>query len=249
MKMFGGELRFFGIGGAPLSPVVEQFLLEAGFPYAIGYGLTETSPLIAGCTPGSTRLRSTGPAVPGVEIRIADPDPASGIGEIEVRGDSVMKQYYKDPERTAESITADGWFRTGDLGRIDQDAYLYITGRLKNMILGPSGENIYPEAIESVISRSDLVLEALVYQDAGKLVARVHFDYEKLDVRFTSQGLSESQARSRIQEILEEIKQSVNEQVSAFCRISRVIEQMEPFEKTPTQKIKRHLYVAQAVEI
>jgi long-chain acyl-CoA synthetase len=249
MKLFGGELRFFGIGGAPLSPVVEQFLLEAGFPYAIGYGLTETSPLIAGCLPGSTRLRSAGPAVPGVEIRIANPDPASGIGEIEVKSDSVMKEYYKDPERTAESFASDGWFKTGDLGRLDRDAYLYITGRLKNMILGPNGENIYPEAIESVINRSDLVLETLVYQDGGRLVARVHFDYEKLDVQFTAQGLSEFQARARIQQLLEEVKHSANEQVAAFCRISRVIEQLEPFEKTPTQKIKRHLYVAQAVEV
>ena len=248
-KLFGGELRFFGIGGAPLSPVVERFLLEADFPYGIGYGLTEASPLVAACTPGRTRIRSAGTAVSGVEIRIADPDPATGVGEIEVRGSSVMLGYHKDPERTQEAFTPDGWLRTGDLGRLDHDAYLYVTGRLKNVILGPSGENVYPEATESVINRSDVVLESLVYEDAGRLVARIHFDYEKLDEQFALERLTEFQARERIGQMLEQIKRDTNQQVSAFARISRVIEQVEPFEKTPTQKIKRHLYAAQKAEI
>ena len=248
-ELFGGELRFFGIGGAPLSPVVERFLLEADFPYGIGYGLTEASPLVSACTPGRTRIRSAGTAVPGIEIRIADPNPATGIGEIEVRGSSVMLGYHEDPERTQEAFTADGWLRTGDLGRLDHDAYLYVTGRLKNVILGPSGENIYPEATESVINRSDVVLESLVYEDAGKLVARVHFDYQKLDEQFALEDLTESQARERIGQMLDQVKRDTNDQVSAFARISRVIEQVEPFEKTPTQKIKRHLYAAQKIEV
>jgi long-chain acyl-CoA synthetase len=242
METFGGALRFFGIGGAALSPEVERFLLEAEFPYAIGYGLTETSPLVAGANAEKTRYRSTGPIVPGLEVRIENPDPKSGIGEIIVRGPSVMKGYYRDSERTEEVLSREGWFHTGDLGSFDKNGYLYIDGRMKNVILGPSGENIYPEALESVINRSDIVLESLTYQDEGQLVARIYLDYEKLDVEFSIMGLTESQARGRIVQLLEDIRKQVNEQVSSFSRISRVIEQAEPFEKTPTQKIKRYLY-------
>lgn len=242
METFGGALRFFGVGGAALSPEVERFLLEAEFPYAIGYGLTETSPLVAGANAEKTKYRSTGPVVPGLEVRIENPHPKSGIGEIVVRGPSVMKGYYRDPERTEEVISREGWFHTGDLGSFDKNGYLYINGRMKNVILGSSGENIYPEAIESVINRSDIVLESLTYQDEGQFVARIFLDYEKLDVEFSSMGLTESQARERIVQLLEDIRRQVNEQVSSFSRISRVIEQPEPFEKTPTQKIKRYLY-------
>ncbi len=242
METFGEALRFFGIGGAALSPEIERFLLEAEFPYAIGYGLTETSPLIAGANAEKTKYRSTGPVVPGLEVRIENPDPKSGIGEIVVRGPSVMKGYYRDSERTEEVLSREGWFHTGDLGSFDKNSYLYINGRMKNVILGPSGENIYPEAIESVINRSDTVLESLTYQDEGQLVARIYLDYEKLDVEFSRMGLTESQARERIVQLLEDIRKQVNEQVSSFSRISRVIEQTEPFEKTPTQKIKRYLY-------
>ena len=131
---------------------------------------------------------------------------------------------------------------TGDLGSFDKDGYLYINGRLKNVILGSSGENIYPEVIESIINRSDIVLESLVYQDEGQLAARVYLDYEKLDVEFSELGLTESQAREKILQFCENIKNQVNEQVSSFSRLARVDEQTEPFEKTPTQKIKRYLY-------
>jgi long-chain acyl-CoA synthetase len=242
METFGGALRFYGIGGAALSPEVERFLLEAEFPYAIGYGITETSPLVAGTNAEKTKYRSTGPVVPGLDVRIENPDPKSGIGEIVVRGPSVMKGYYRDSERTEEVLTREGWFHTGDLGSFDRNGYLYINGRMKNVILGPSGENIYPEAIESVINRSDIVLESLTYQDEKQLVARIYLDYEKLDVEFSNMGLTESQAREKIVQLLEDIRKQVNEQVSSFSRISRVIEQTEPFEKTPTQKIKRYLY-------
>jgi long-chain acyl-CoA synthetase len=144
LASFGGRLRMFTIGGAPLSPDVELFLREAGFPYAIGYGLTETSPLVAGSPPASTKFRSTGFPVSGARIMIDRPDPATGEGEILVKGPMVMKGYFKDPGRTAEAMTPDGWFRTGDLGMFDRSGYLYIKGRLKNLILGPSGKNIYP---------------------------------------------------------------------------------------------------------
>jgi long-chain acyl-CoA synthetase len=239
---FGGAIRFFGVGGAALAPEVERFLREAEFPYAIGYGLTETSPLIAGANAENTRYRSTGPVVPGLEVRIEHQDPKTGIGEIVVRGPSIMKGYYRDPGLTADVLSPDGWFHTGDLGNFDKSGYLYIQGRLKNIILGSSGENIYPEAIESVINRFDIILESLVYQDEGQLVARVYLDYEKLDIEFSELGLAQSQIRGRIVQLCEDIKRQVNEQVSSFSRLARVIEQTEPFEKTPTQKIKRYLY-------
>jgi long-chain acyl-CoA synthetase len=243
-QTFGGEVRFFGIGGSKLSAEVEKFLREAEFPYAIGYGLTETSPLVAGSDAKGTKYRSTGPIVEGLEVQIENPNPKTGIGEIIVRGPSVMKGYYNDDERTKEVLTSDGWFHTGDLGNFDEDGYLYIQGRCKNVILGSSGENIYPEAIESIINRSDEVIESLVYDENGQLVARICLDYEKLEAEFADQKLTESQARQQIEERLENIRKKVNEQVSSFSRIARVIEQTEPFEKTPTQKVKRYLYTS-----
>ncbi len=242
LATFGGSLKTFCIGGAALSPEVEKFLREADFPYAVGYGLTETSSLVAGTNAARTRFRSTGQVIPGVEIKIDHADPKTGEGEILVRGDTVMQGYYHDPERTAEAFSADGWFRTGDLGVIGADGYLYINGRLKNVIVGPSGENIYPEAIESIVNRSDIVLESLVFQDQGSLAARIHLDYEKLDIEFTEEHLSEMQIQDHIKKLLEDVRKQVNEQVSSFSRLGKVIEQTEPFEKTPTQKIKRYLY-------
>jgi long-chain acyl-CoA synthetase len=242
LAIFGGALKTFCIGGAALSSEVEKFLREAGFPYAVGYGLTETSSLVAGTNARRTRFRSTGQAIPGVEITIDQPDPKTGEGEILVRGDTIMQGYYHDAERTAEAFSDGGWFRTGDLGSIGTDHYLYINGRLKNVIIGPSGENIYPEAIESIVNRSDIVLESLVFQDEGSLAARIHLDYEKLDMEFTEKHLSETQIQEHIETLLEDVRKQVNEQVSTFSRLSKVIEQTEPFEKTPTQKIKRYLY-------
>ncbi len=243
LKTFGGELRLFCIGGSALASEVENFLIEAKFPYAIGYGLTETSPLVAGTDAFKTKFRSTGPALDGVEIKIDNPNPSTGEGEILVRGDIVMKGYYKDPEKTAEVFTNDGWFKTGDLGVFDENNFLYIKGRSKNVILGASGENIYPEIIESVINRNESVLESLVFKLQGLLVARVHLNYEKLDEYFTEKKLNAKQVREHINHILDDIKKQVNESVASFSRINKVIEQTEPFEKTPTQKIKRFLYV------
>jgi len=240
---FGGRLHLLCIGGAGLAPDVEAFLKEAGFPYAIGYGLTETSPLISGSTAAGTRLRSAGRALDGVEIRIDAADPSSGEGEIQVRGETVMKGYSQDPGKTASVLSPDGWFRTGDLGCLDADGYLYIKGRLKNVIIGPSGENIYPEVIEAVINRHEDVLESLVYDRQGQLTARVCLDGEKLDALIADRKYSEAQIREHIRGRLEVIRRSVNENVASFSRLSRVIEQTEPFEKTPTQKIKRFLYV------
>ncbi len=242
MKFFGGEMKFFGIGGAGLNSEVEKFLREGKFPYAIGYGLTETSPLIAGSGVKNTKFRSTGIIVPEVEVKINKPDKKTGEGEIWVKGDNVMKGYYKDPDRTKEMFSEDGWLKTGDLGYMDNDGYLYIIGRLKNVIVGPSGENIYPEEIESKINQYDDVLESLVYQENGQLIARVHLNYEELDSEFKNKKMTETQIAKRIEEILEKMRNEVNSSMSSFSRIIKMIEQHEPFEKTPTKKIKRYLY-------
>lgn len=180
MKTFGGRIRFFGIGGAKLDGVVERFLIESKFPYAIGYGLTETAPLLAGAVGKMVRWQSTGPAMHGVTLRIDNPNPENGEGEIVAMSPSVMMGYYKNPDATEQAFTADGYFRTKDLGIIDKDGRLYIKGRLSNMILGPSGENIYPEEIESVINGHPMVAESVVTQHKGKLVALVHFNPDKL---------------------------------------------------------------------
>ena len=170
-KTFGGRVRFFGIGGAKLDPVVERFLREARFPYAVGYGLTETAPMIAGANPSQTCFQGIGPVMKGVQLKIDNPDPRTGIGEILAKGENVMQGYYLDPELTQSVFTDDGWFRTGDLGCFDKHQRLYHRGRLKSMIVGASGENIYPEDIESVINNIQGVLESLVLEQKGKLVA------------------------------------------------------------------------------
>ncbi len=241
LATFGGKLKLFCIGGAPLAPEVDKFLEEANFPYAIGYGLTESAPLVSGAATGKTRLTSVGPAIPGTEIYIDDPDPKTGDGEVVTRSPSVMQGYYKDKEATEAVLSADGWLRTGDLGHFDQDGYLYIRGRIKNMILGPNGENIYPEEVEGIILQSPYALECLVYMLGGRLTARVHLDATRLDQEF---GVTPDAVRAqKIETLLEELRVFVNSKVSTFARLHKIIEQAEPFEKTPTQKIKRYLYV------
>lgn len=242
-QTFGGKLRFFGIGGAKLDNEVERFLMDAKFPLAIGYGLTETSPLLAGAVGKNVRYLSTGVALKGVELRVANADPLTGEGEVQARGLNVMKGYYKEPELTADVFTEDGWFRTGDLGKFDKSS-LFIKGRIKNMILGASGENIYPEEIESVINRMEYVLESLVVQQKGRLVAMVHLNMEEIEARF-KQAKEEAVLKfnNKVDEILVEIQRKVNDEVSKFSRIQHVVLQPVPFEKTPTMKIKRFLYL------
>jgi len=242
-KSFGGELIFFGIGGAKLDPTVERFLKEGKFPYAIGYGLTETSPLLAGAVGKNTRIGTTGPAMEGVQLRIADIDPVTCEGEIQAKGPNVMMGYYKAPEITKEVFTDDGWFKTGDRGYFDKNNFLYIKGRIKNMIVGASGENIYPEEIESVINKMRFVLESLVIEKKGKLVAMIHLNMDEIEANFKHLK-SEAQIyiHEKSEEILKEIQQKVNEEVNKFSRIQQVILQPDPFEKTPTKKIKRFLY-------
>ena len=241
MDTFGGELRMFCIGGAALARDVELFLREAKFPYAIGYGLTETSPLVTGTPPATTRLGSAGVALIGMQIKIDNPDPETGEGEVLIKGPNVMKGYFKDPEKTKAVFTDDGWFISGDLG-LSKDNYLYLKGRSKNVIIGANGKNIYPEEIESVINETEFVLESLVLEKDKKLVARIHFNEDILSEKYNFQKLSEPEARKKKAEMLDELLNSVNARLSTFSRLNSAVEQPEPFEKTPTKKIKRYLY-------
>jgi len=246
MKTFGGRLKFFGIGGASLSSFVEEFLYEAKFPYVIGYGLTETAPLLAG-TPLNMqkKLKSTGPAMYGVQLKIKNRDKISQEGEICAKSPSVMLGYYKNKEETKKVFDEDGWFLTGDLGYIDEDGYLFISGRSKNVIIGAGGENIFPEQIEAVINQHPTVIDSLVLEKDKKLIARVQLDYELLDRMFKADNKPDIEVKEKITNLLEEIRQDVNSKVSSYSKIVRFIEQIEPFIKTPTKKIKRFLYTNQ----
>jgi long-chain acyl-CoA synthetase len=242
-KTFGGRLHFFGVGGAKLDATVESFLREAKFPYAIGYGLTETAPMLAGSNPQQVRHQAIGPVMEGVELRIADADPSTGEGEIQARSASVMRGYYNEPDLTREAFTEDGWFRTGDLGSFDADGYLSIKGRLKNLIVSSSGENIYPEEIESVINTYRYVLESLVMEQKGKLIALVHLNYEEIEAHF--EHFKEEAihfVQKKVEDTLNELRPYVNERVNRFSQLYTVVEQRYPFEKTATQKIKRFMY-------
>ena len=241
MKMrtiFGGRIHFFGIGGAKLDPEVETFLHRAGFPYGIGYGLTETAPLICAASPFKTHVGSTGPATHGTQVRLDNVNPETGLGEILVKGPNVMLGYYKDYERTQAVLSQDGWFRTGDLASIDARGRFSIRGRLRNMIVGASGENIYPEEIEHVINSFEGIGESLVIQRDGRLIALVKFEDNVLDWNLEGQDKFIEDMTRRRQAILD----FVNDKVSRFSKIKDVVIQKEPFSKTATHKIKRFLY-------
>lgn len=246
MKLFGRRLRFLGIGGAKLDRGAEQFLLEARVPYAIGYGLTETAPLLAGAAPAQVRLGSTGPQAPGVRLRLENVNPETRQGEIVALTPSAMVGYYKNPEATKEAFTADGWFRTGDLGEFDSDGWLYIKGRLKNMIVGPGGENIYPEDIESVLNSHVCIADSIVTEHEGRLVALVHFNREEIEAMiddWREEWATYKEAwEAKTEQLKKEILDFVNTKVNRFSRISEVVEEKEAFIKTPTHKIKRFLY-------
>lgn len=246
MKLFGRRLRFLGIGGSKLDAGAERFLLEAKVPYAIGYGLTETAPLLAGAAPSMVRLGSTGPQAPGVELKLVNVNAETRQGEILARTPSIMTGYYKNPEATAEVLTPDGWFRTGDLGEFAEDGWLYIKGRLKNMIVGPSGENIYPEDIESVLNSHVCIADSLVTEQEGRLVALVHFNSDAIEAMledWREEWETKKEAwEAKTEQLKKEIMEFVNAKVNRFSRISEVVEEKEEFVKTPTQKIRRFLY-------
>ena len=234
---FGGEFSQIIIGGAPLNAEVEAFLRRIKFPLTIGYGMTETAPLISFTQWTEFRSQSCGQVLKGLmEARIADAN-AEGIGEIQVRGEHVMLGYYKNEEATAQSFTEDGWLRTGDLGMIDEDGFIYIKGRCKTMLLGPSGQNIYPEEIEAKFNNMPYVLESLVLQkDDTRLVALVCPDMEAVD--------ADKLTQEQLDAVMDENRKAVNAELAAYEQISIVKLYPNEFEKTPKKSIKRFLYEA-----
>jgi long-chain acyl-CoA synthetase len=242
VAFFGGNLQLMGVGGAALNPEVEKFLYEAKFPYLVGYGMTESSPLIAGGPAGDKTITigSTGKPIPGAQVKITEADPQTGIGEITVCGPSVMQGYYNDREATEAVLSADGWLSTGDLGFFDEQNNLHVCGRSKNVIVLASGENVYPEAIEHKINTSPWVVESLVVENNGQIEAWIYPDYEFIDEQ--TSGSSRSDRRSYIENLLETMRLDLNEQLARSSRLSKVFERREPFIKTATHKIKRYLY-------
>jgi long-chain acyl-CoA synthetase len=241
LSSFGGRLISFVFGGASINNEVELFLREAKIPFAVGYGLSEASPLVSGDYYTNLKFGSIGRIPDGIEVRIDNQKKDTGVGEIMVKGTNVMKGYYKNPDETARVLSKDGWLRTGDLGYLDEEGYLFIKGRQKNVYVGPSGENIFPEIIEDKLRESLFVEEALVYVEEDKIIARIYSDYEYMEsVLNTAHHEIQS---GDIENILERIRKETNEKLPAFSQIKKIWEQMEPFEKTPTNKIKRVLYV------
>ncbi len=232
--VFGGQFREIVIGGAPLSQEVELFLRKIKFKYAVGYGMTECGPLISYAGWEKTKFRSAGKVVDTLEVKIDKKDTEGDSGEIMVRGENVMEGYYKNPEATKEAIDKDGWLHTGDLGSVDEDGYIFINGRSKSLILGPSGENIYPEEIEARINNQPFVMESLVLSDDNKLVALVHPDYETID----HNGIRMHELPNH----LEKSRKEINAELPKFQQISRIKLYPHEFEKTPKKSIKRFLY-------
>ena len=236
MDAFGGEFSQIIIGGAPLNAEVEAFLRRIKFPITIGYGMTETAPLISFTPWDSFRSQSCGQVLAGfMEARIDHPD-ADGVGEIQVRGENVMMGYYKNEQATNDTFTEDGWLRTGDLGVIDKDEFIYIKGRCKTMLLGSSGQNIYPEEIEAKINNMPYVLESLVLQKDTRLVALVCPDFEAVDADKLSQ--------EQLEVVMEENRKLVNQQLATYEQINELRIFNHEFEKTPKKSIKRFLYEA-----
>ena len=237
-QQFGGRVRFFGVGGSKLDKEVEQFLRNIKFPYAIGYGLTETAPLICDAGPKRTHLGTTGTASFEVNVRLADVNPETGQGELQVKGPNVMLGYYKDYARTKAVFTDDGWMRTGDIATVDKKGRYSILGRSGSVIIGASGENIYPEEIESVINNIQDVNESLVISRSGQLVALVQFNEGAVDWNLEGQEKFLENIEKRKKEVME----FVNSKVSHFLKIKDVEVMKEPFSKTATHKIRRFLY-------
>ena len=235
---FGGKVTFYGIGGAKLDPEVEAFLLKAKFPYAIGYGLTETSPLLGYAMHGWRAVGSLGYPVYNVQLKLYNVDPATGEGEIVAKGPNVMLGYYKDPKRTKSVFTEDGWFRTSDIAIQDEKGRFYIKGRNSNMILGPSGENIYPEEIENVINNVEGVNESIVVERDGKLVALIQ--PQENFIQWDKE--SEDKLYEKLDAWKAKVLKMVNKNVSKASQVSSVEVMKEPFEKTATQKIRRFKY-------
>lgn len=231
---FGGRFMEIVIGGAAFNADTEKFFRKIGFRFTVGYGMTECGPLISYASWDTTRLGASGRAVDTLEVRIDSPDQEKQVGEIILRGENVMTGYYKNEEATKAVIDEDGWLHTGDLGVIDSEGNIYIKGRCKSMILGPSGKNIYPEEIESLFNNQKFITESLVIAEEHKLIALIFPDYEQVK----KEGLTDEQ----LIETLEEAKKAVNARVPDYMSVSKVRIHPEEFAKTPKRSIKRFMY-------
>jgi len=238
IETFGGNFQEIIIGGAALNAEVEEFLKKIKLPITVGYGMTECGPLISYSPWYEHRAGSVGTVITPLELKIDSGDQLRLVGEIMVRGENVMLGYYKDPGATGKVLDEKGWLRTGDLGVVDSDGFIYIKGRSKSMILGPSGQNIYPEEIESKLNVIPYIQESLVKSEQDKLLALVYPDWDAVDAEKGRHGDNETWLRKQ----MEEIRLEVNTRLPAYCRLSEIRLHGDAFEKTPTHKIKRYRY-------
>lgn len=241
VELFGGNFHEIVLGGAAFNKETEKFLHEIKFPFTVGYGMTECGPWVS-FSPNHKihRLQGVGKFVDTLEVKIDSEDPHNKPGEILVRGENVMQGYYKNEAATKAAIDKEGWLHTGDMGILDEDGFIYIKGRCKNMILGPSGQNIYPEEIESRLNNMPLVQESLIIEHKNKLTALVYPDIETVDSRKISD--------EKLKIIMENNRKKLNEQLPAYSHINNLEIYPEEFEKTPTKKIKRFLYTIASKE-
>lgn len=234
LRKFGERPYEVVVGGAPLNKEIENFFISVGFPIAMGYGTTETAPLITFAHQDNYVAGSCGVAVKHMEVKVLSDDPENVAGELVCRGINVMKGYYKNQEATDAVIDKDGWFHTGDLATMDADGHIFIRGRSKNMLLGPNGQNIYPEEIEDKLNSMAMVNESIVIQSDDKLVALVHPDMEEVNnLGFTDEDL---------ENIMEQNRKELNMQIPSFAKVSRIKLHNQEFEKTAKKSIKRYLY-------
>jgi len=231
---FGGQFEEVILGGAAFNPEVEKFLHKIGFHYTVGYGMTECAPIIGYAHWDKVKVGSAGRAAMNMQIRIDSPDPRHIPGEVQVSGPNVCLGYYKNEEATKAAFTADGWFCTGDMGIIDEDGYLFLKGRSKCMVLGPSGQNIYPEELEAVINNYTYVVDSLVIEDDGGLTALIYPDWHQGDL----DGMNRAALEERIRSVLPDI----NNELPNYARIKKIEFMPEDFERTPKKSIKRYLY-------
>jgi long-chain acyl-CoA synthetase len=259
-KKLGGKLRIMNSGAAPMDPAVIEFFVSIGIEFLEGYGLTETSPVVSCNPPGSIKIGSVGPPLNGIEAKIVNPDDA-GIGEIVVKGDNVMQGYYNNPEQT-DKVLKDGWFYTGDLGWMDEDNYIFITGRAKDVIVTSGGKNVYPDVVENIINNSRFIAESIVLgyrtegvvgEDVGVLI---YPDYEALITHAEKEGITfkelmnieqltedaKDELIEKFRPLLESEVRSSMEKLAPYQRVTRIAIERDEFIKTSTRKIKRFLY-------
>ena len=234
VSTFGGNFEEIILGGAAFNPEVEEFFHSIGFPFTVGYGMTECAPIISYAHWNKAKLNSCGKAALNMEIKVDSDDPQNVPGEVLVKGANVFLGYFKNDEATAKSFTDDGWFRTGDMGVIDAEGYLFLRGRSKCMILGPSGQNIYPEELEAVINNVAYVVDSLVIEDDGGLTALIYPDYHQAEL----DGLSRQALEARLNDNLPVI----NKEIPNYAKIKKIEFMPEDFERTPKRSIKRYLY-------